>query len=108
MEQAIRNEYNVTRNRAKFLSRQETSLLVSKYREENYREAGIVYYRWSTSNDQRVRHDHRELNGNIFRFDEPPVVDQKSGRRGNPGEDFSCRCIAIPLLSYQIKRGQDV
>lgn len=104
MEVAIINEYDVTKNKAKFLARQETSLLVSKYREANYKEAGIPAYMWSTSQDRRVRQDHRDLNGKIFRWDSPPVVDKARGRTGHPGEDFGCRCVAIPILPSQLHK----
>ncbi len=95
----IQAEKKVSYNKAKFLAKQETSLMVSKYRQVRYEDAGINRYMWSTSRDQRVRHDHRELQGKIFRFDQPPVTDKNTGARNNPGEDFNCRCVAIPVLS---------
>jgi len=95
----IQAENGVTYRKAKFLARQETSLLVSKYREVRYTDNGINYYTWSTSHDERVRRRHRELNGKVFRFDQPPVVDIHKMRRANPGEDFNCRCVAIPVIS---------
>ena len=96
----IQQENRVSWNKAKFLAKQENSILVAKYREIRYTENGINYYMWSTSHDSRVRHRHRELEGKIFRFDNPPIVDIHKMRRGNPGDDFGpCRCVAIPILS---------
>ncbi len=94
----IKAERRVTDNKAKFIARQETSLLVSKYRQARYEDAGVEVYRWSTSQDRRVRDRHKELNGKIFKWDDPPIVDPDTGRRGNPGEDFNCRCVAIALV----------
>lgn len=94
----IRENYGVGRSKAKFLARQETSLLVSKYQADKYQQHGIQRYKWSTSHDNRVRHDHRLLDGKVFSWDNPPVVDELTGRRANPGEDFNCRCVAIPIL----------
>ena len=91
-------EYGIAANRAKFIARQDTSIFVAKYREVRYKDAGINLYQWSTSNDPRVRHDHKELNGRIFSFDNPPVTDHLTGARNNPGEDFGCRCTALPVL----------
>jgi SPP1 gp7 family putative phage head morphogenesis protein len=99
----IQAEYGVTANKAAFLARQETSLLVSKYRESNYKEAGIQAYQWSTSHDARVRDTHRELNGRIFTWDKPPIVDLATGRRAHPGEDWNCRCVAIPVITRQLQ-----
>lgn len=93
----IQKNFKVTKNKAKFLARQETSLLLSKFHEQRYKDVGISKYRWSTSHDQRVRHDHKELDGKTCYFDLPPIVDRSTGKRANPGEDYNCRCIAIPI-----------
>lgn len=99
----IQAEKRVSYNKAKFLAKQETSLMVSKYRQVRYEDIGIRRYQWSTSHDQRVRPDHAHLQGKIFRFDQPPVTDLHTMARNNPGEDFNCRCIAIPVLStYEV------
>lgn len=97
--QDIQAEKKVSYNKAKFLAKQETSLMVSKYRQVRYEDAGVHQYMWSTSKDSRVRDAHRHLQGKIFRFDQPPVTDPATGARNNPGEDFNCRCVAIPVLS---------
>lgn len=94
----IQAEKKVSHNKAKFLAKQETSLMVSKYRELRYEEVGVTKYMWSTSHDSRVRDSHKHLQGKIFRFDQPPVTNLATGARNNPGEDFGCRCIATPIL----------
>lgn len=95
---AIEQNYGVSTRKAKFLARQETSLLMSKFHETRFRQLGMDEYKWETAEDERVRHDHELLHGRIFRWDDPPVVDRSTGRKGNPGEDFNCRCVAIPIL----------
>lgn len=94
----IQAEFGVTKNKAKFLARQETSLLVSAYREQKYTAAGYNEYIWTTSHDERVRQSHKDLNGRKFAWTSPPVVDPATGRKGHPGQDFNCRCIAIPVI----------
>lgn len=96
----IRHRYGVTANKARFLARQETSLFMSKYQQRRYQDAGVVKYQWSTSHDERVRHSHASLDGKIFRFDSPPNTagPGEAIRKNNPGEDFNCRCVAIPIL----------
>ena len=103
MREAIQAEYGVSQRKAKFIARQETSLLVSKFREATYKEAGVPAYQWSTSSDHRVRDSHKDLNGTIHRWDSPPIVDPVKGRRAHPGEDFGCRCVAIPILESQLQ-----
>ncbi len=99
----IQAQKGVSYNKAKFLARQETSLMVSKYRQIRYEDLGIRKYQWSTSHDERVRPAHKALQGKVFRFDQPPVTDLHTMARNNPGEDYNCRCVAIPVLSnYEV------
>lgn len=104
MEAMIIENYGVSRRKAKFLARQETSLLMSKFHETRYHEVGIDEYKWSTSHDERVRKDHARLNGKICRYSSPPVTNRKTGARNNPGEDFGCRCLAIPCVRRALQR----
>lgn len=98
MVKTIQDNYGVSQRKAKFLARQETALLMSSFQESRYADMGVQEYKWSDSHDKRVRHDHHELNGKIFRFDQPPISNKKTGARNNPGQDFNCRCIAIPVI----------
>lgn len=98
LRKMLESNYGVSRRKAEFLARQETSLLVSKMRETRSRDIGSTRYRWSTSHDERVRHDHKDLNAKIFDWTQPPVTNRKTGARNHPGEDFGCRCIAIALI----------
>lgn len=93
----IQKEFNVTKNKAMFLARQETGLLVSAYRKVTYSTVGSKQYRWSTSHDDRVRTMHKQLDGKIFSWDDPPVTNEK-GDRNHPGEDWQCRCTPIPIF----------
>lgn len=94
----IQKNYGVSKAKAKFLARQETSLLMSKFRESRYKDIGVGKYRWSGSMDERERHDHKRLEGKVFSWDEPPITNLKTGQRNHPGEDFGCRCVAIPII----------
>ncbi len=95
----IQADYGVSKRKAKFLARQETSLLMSKMREERYKDAGINQYKWSGVMDERERVDHKLLEDNVYLWDNPPIVDRSNGRTANPGEDFGCRCVAIPIVN---------
>lgn len=45
----------------------------------------------------RTRPDHLQLNGRKFRWEDPPVVNPRTGERGHPGVDAQCRCYAEPV-----------
>lgn len=96
--QMIQDNHGVSVRKAKFLARQETTLLMSKFRESKYADVGITKYIWRGAMDERERPDHKRLQGKVFDFSLPPVVDRKTGRRANAGEDFGCRCVAIPVI----------
>ena len=53
-------------------------------------EGGFQYYVWTTRKDNKVRPDHARLEGRICSWNDPPVVDLRSGRRRHPGEDYNC------------------
>ena len=47
---------------------------------------------------------HKELNdrsekGEVFKFSNPPI-DSPNGSRHNPGQNYNCRCIAIPVVKF--------
>lgn len=85
-------------SRAVLTARDQTLKLYGQIQEERQTNAGIERYVWTTSLDERVRPDHADLDGTIQRWDDPPIVDQRTGRRGHPGFDFQCRCTAVAVL----------
>ena len=95
---AIEAQFNVTKSKAAFLADQEIGMLTAKFREFRAREVGSRTYRWSTSHDERVRPDHRLLNDQVFAWDSPPITNRQTGDRNHPGEDFRCRCVALPII----------
>jgi len=97
LEKIISKSFGTSKSKARFLARQETSLLVSKLRETRYEQAGLPKYIWSTSGDVRVRPFHKRLNNTTQLWSNPPIVDEQ-GNRKHPGEDFNCRCVPIPVI----------
>ena len=78
-------------SRAMLIARDQSSKLNAALTRARHEEVGIKKYMWSTSGDERVRDSHAELDGQIFNYNKPPAV-------GNPGHDFNCRCVAIPVF----------
>lgn len=83
---------DVSEARAELIARDQTLKLngaVTQIRQEN---AGVTEYIWSTSKDERVRDTHAALEGTRWSWDAAPEV-------GHPGEDFQCRCVALPVIA---------
>ena len=106
IEQYIQNQFKVSQRKAKFLARNESSIAVTEYLSAKYQEEGFTEFKWITNMDGRERKLHRELNGKIFRFDNPPIiyVDEKRGivQRGLPAETYNCRCTFVPILDKKL------
>lgn len=103
MVKTIQKSYDVSQTKAKFLARQETSLLMTKFKESRYVDSGVTEYKWgcvSGSAKHPVRPMHKALEGKIFRWDNPPITDEK-GNRNNPGQDYNCRCFARPVVRFK-------
>jgi SPP1 gp7 family putative phage head morphogenesis protein len=80
LQKTIIDRFGVSESKAKFLAKQEISLLTSKYKQAKYEDVGVNKYKWSISN-VRTRPDHRALNGKVFSFDDPPISNQTTGAR---------------------------
>lgn len=101
MIKEIQRSYDVSKGKARFLARQETSLLMTSFKYERYQEAGIDQYKWRCvvgTTRHPVRPMHKKLDGKIFSFDNPPVT-SPNGDRNNPGRDYNCRCVAVPITN---------
>ena len=98
----IQHKYNVEKSHAKLLARDQIGKLNASITEVQQRDAGIEEYIWDDCGDGRVRESHRALNGKRFRWDTPPVVDAKTGRRCHPGQDYQCRCRAKPVFKFGV------
>ena len=106
IQRDIQGRYNVNKHKAQMLARDQVSTLNSQISQYQQKDAGCTHYRWSTSKDGRVRDCHAELDGEIISWDNPPEMwyETKSsgivytGRYCHPGEDYCCRCVAIPVF----------
>jgi SPP1 gp7 family putative phage head morphogenesis protein len=96
--QQIQDAYEVSKSHAKFIARDQTAKLNAQITRQQQEDAGVTEYIWRTTGDSRVRERHRELNGRRFKYSDPPEVDLRTGRRANPGYDFQCRCVALPVF----------
>ncbi len=111
LEKAVRERLpSKYRARAENIARTELGKLNSAAKLSQFREVGISYYRWLTTIDGRERDSHRSMNGLICSVSDPgvyytenpddplhPVEHPRTADmfRGNPGEDFQCRCSMV-------------
>lgn len=97
LERSIENQLGLTKQRAQLIARDQVSKYSGDLTKHNQTYAGIKQYTWQTSRDERVRAEHRALDGQIFAWNSPPISD-KSGGRYHPRQGYRCRCDAIPVV----------
>lgn len=87
--------------RAKLIARDQTVKHNAAVNQAQAKASGIVEYTWRSTHDNACRRMHRELDGTVHRYDDPPITNE-AGDRNNPGEDYNCRCQAEPKPPQEV------
>lgn len=95
IRKSILEQVDITEGRAQFLAVDQAGSILGQMTAERHQRLGIEKFTWDTSGDERVRDEHRALDGQVFSYDDPPIV---KGRQVLPGEDYHCRCVAMPVF----------
>lgn len=115
LARTLEREFNLTKARAALIARDQTLKLNAQITQERQQAAGVDTYIWTTAGDSRVRgnptglypnsgSNHWRLDGTRQSWAKPPITNQDTGARHHPGEDFQCRCVALPDVD-RILRG---
>lgn len=94
------------KNWAKNVAKDQTNKVFNNINKQNIQQAGGKKFEWihsGGSNKPRKLHIDRApdgLNGGIFRFDDPPIIDEKTGERGLPGQLPFCGCTMRPIFEF--------
>lgn len=107
----VEGEYGVTQRRARFIARDQTAKVNGELSKQRQIDAGYVYFKWTTSHDERVRHSHDEIakadvgyGPGIYRWDDLPTNER--GERIQPGSDYQCRCFGRPQRNSVVERNK--
>lgn len=87
ISEVVRETFDLPRNRAKLIARDQIGKLNGQLTMARQRNIGVESYVWRTSLDERVREEHKAREGEKFKWDEPP-------KDGHPGNPINCRCSA--------------
>lgn len=105
LKKDIQKAYDNAVSKASATACNETGNLEAAIAKTLYAAAGVVKYRWRTQRDELVRECHASFDNCVFYFDDPPEIWYRTkhgivytGRHCNPGEDYNCRCIALPVF----------
>ena len=107
----LQDQFGVTERRAKMIARDQVNKINSNLASMRIKDVGYKYFKWETSNDERVRDRHEDVSKRVtaygkgvYRFDNPPIVDQNLPQL--PGEPIQCRCVMIPISEEEVKENQ--
>lgn len=92
LQAEIAQRFGVSDARAKLIARDQIGKLYGGINASRQKELGVTRFTWRTVADERVRDEHRVLDGQVFPYDQPPS-------EGLPGYPIQCRCSAEPDFS---------
>lgn len=78
---------------ARFIARDQMATLNGELAKARQTAAGVSEFKWQTQKDSKVREEHRELQGRVFKWSE--------GAPGGiyPGQPINCRCWPQAVVS---------
>ena len=97
----IRRLGTSTESRAEFIDVDQGRKITSTINAERMKAAGVKTFKWlHSSGGAEPRPLHVEYDGEVFSYDDPPVIDERTGERGLPGMLINCRCRAVPQIDF--------
>lgn len=107
----IQERGKVTESRARLIARDQTAKLNAALTKTRTEALGVDLYEWGGAGDERERKTHSALNGKTCKYSDPTVYSDDGGKtwkkrksiggfEGHPGEDYQCRCVALPVVKW--------
>ena len=99
----LEKRYGLTKRRAALIARDQTSKATAAINRARMQGLGVKKFKWLHSmGGKEPRPLHKNvLNGNVYSFDDPPVIDERTGERGLPGVLINCRCRMLPVIEFK-------
>lgn len=107
----------MTDNRAKLVASDQTHKAFVNLSVQRMKHVGITKYMWVYTYASKIPRDYHKrhwdgksgkkdghpngLNGFIFDLQHLPVIDEKTGERGLPGQLPFCRCKLSPVITFE-------
>lgn len=99
----LEKRYGITKRRAALIARDQTSKATAAINRARMQGLGVKKFKWLHSmGGKEPRPLHKNvLNGNVYSFDDPPVIDERTGEKGFPGQLINCRCRMVPVIEFK-------
>lgn len=90
-----------THRRAKNIALDQTRKAYNSINKGRMQKIGVQKFMWHHSGGgAHPREDHVDMDGSVYRFDDLPVIDPRTGERGIPGQAPNCRCTMSPVFDF--------
>lgn len=83
--------FGMAEDRAALIARDQIGKAYGQINAARQREIGVTSFIWRTVEDERVRQEHEDRDGETYTYDDPPDGEL-------PGEPINCRCYAEPVF----------
>lgn len=95
----------MTERRAALIATDQSNKAYQAISRRKLQACGVKHFEWVyTYASKEPRIFHRDtLNGQIFEFDNPPVIDRSTGEKGFPGQLVNCKCMMRPIVNFEHK-----
>lgn len=103
INQVLTKRAKQIRNKARNIATDQTRKTYNNINKARMESVGVKKFEWVHSGGgQKPRKLHQEvLNGKIFSFDDLPVIDERTGEKGIPGQAINCRCTMLPVIEFE-------
>lgn len=97
----IRKIGQSTDKRAELIAVDQASKINTAMNDERLKSLGVRKFEWIHSGGgKEPRELHVSYDGQIFDMDDPPIIDERTGERGLPGQLIHCRCRMRPIVDF--------
>lgn len=107
LQPALEKQGATIKNWAKNTALDQTRKVYNSINKGRMQAVGIKKFQWihsGGSNNPRELHirkaENGGLNGRICSFDDLPIIDDKTGEKGIPGQLPHCHCVMKPVFSF--------
>lgn len=111
VQEYFQERWGIAKNKAFFLAKNESHIAGSVITKNQYQKIGSSQFKWGRSNSKEKRELHKTYYNKIFDFNNPPIIDERTGQTGLPRQTYNCLChmfIVVPDFKTQLARRAEV
>ena len=113
-QKEIAHRGEMTMKRAKLIASDQTNKVFNALTLRRFEQCGVTKVQWfhTYAKEPRAYHIRKwdgksgadghpnGLNRFVFELNNPPIIDEKTGQRGFPGELINCHCNMVPVTEF--------